>query len=246
MEMNWTIIGAWFSAGLTLFILSFLYRDNPLFKLAEHLYIGISVGYSITLMLFNVWLPRVFYPVMALNFEPIIPSIIGLSILLRIHPKHAWVSRFGFAFIMGYGSGIAIPAVITTSFLKQVEGTIRPLFVSADVTTWLSVFSGLVVAIGVVTVLFYFFFSVEHKGALKYVPVVGIYFLMVYLGASFGATVMARFALLYGRMFDLTTYSSSFYNYATPILAVFVIIFLVIYTKMLSKRMAAEAAAEEN
>ena len=39
--------GAWMATGLTLFIFSFLYKDNPLFKLAEHLYVGVSVGYTI-------------------------------------------------------------------------------------------------------------------------------------------------------------------------------------------------------
>ena len=34
------IIGAWVATGLTLFIFTFLYKDNPLFKLAENLYVG--------------------------------------------------------------------------------------------------------------------------------------------------------------------------------------------------------------
>jgi hypothetical protein len=42
-----SIVGAWVATGLTLLIFSFLYKDNPLFKLAEHLYVGVSVGYVI-------------------------------------------------------------------------------------------------------------------------------------------------------------------------------------------------------
>ena len=45
--MDATVFGAWVATGLTLFIFSFLYKDNPLFKLAEHLYVGVSVGYTI-------------------------------------------------------------------------------------------------------------------------------------------------------------------------------------------------------
>ena len=45
--MDATTLGAWMATGLTLFIFSFLYKDNPLFKLAEHLYVGVSVGYTI-------------------------------------------------------------------------------------------------------------------------------------------------------------------------------------------------------
>ena len=40
-----TIIGTWLAGFLTLAILSFLYRDNPFYKFAEHLYVGISAGY---------------------------------------------------------------------------------------------------------------------------------------------------------------------------------------------------------
>jgi len=49
-------------------------------------------------------------------------------------------------------------------------------------------------------VLIYFFFSKEHKGALGGVAKLGIWFLMVAFGASFGYTVMGRVSLLIGRM----------------------------------------------
>ena len=39
------IAGAWISAGLTIFLFSFLYKDNPFFKVAEHLYLGAGMGW---------------------------------------------------------------------------------------------------------------------------------------------------------------------------------------------------------
>ncbi|MFA6583007.1 MAG: hypothetical protein WCS77_01815 [Elusimicrobiaceae bacterium] len=232
-----SIIGAWVAAGLTLFIYSFLYRENPLFKIAEHLYLGVSVGYAFCILLFNVWFPKIQGPVLVGDWTPVLPSLLGLTLLTRLHPKHSWVSRFGFAFIMGYASGVAIPAVLTTMFLKQIQGTIVPVFRltasgGLDLSggaLWDS-FSVLLLAAGCVAVLFYFFFSVEHKGPLKKVPVIGIYFLMVYLGASFGVTVMSRFSLLYGRFYDMYAYSSAQYRYATPALLCAVVAFLVYFT----------------
>ena len=38
------LLGAWVATGLTLFIFTFLYQDNPLFKLAEHLYVVDPMG----------------------------------------------------------------------------------------------------------------------------------------------------------------------------------------------------------
>ena len=53
--------------------------------------------------------------------------------------------------------------------------------------------------IGVVSDLIYFFFSTAHRGAVGKISTVGITFLMVGFGASFGYTVMARVTLLIGR-----------------------------------------------
>jgi len=44
-----TVIGVWIAAGLTLCVYSFLYKDNPFYKFAEHLYVGVSVGYTIAI-----------------------------------------------------------------------------------------------------------------------------------------------------------------------------------------------------
>ena len=44
--------GVWIAALLTLCVFSFLYKDNPLYKFAEHLFVGVSAGYYIAL---NYW-----------------------------------------------------------------------------------------------------------------------------------------------------------------------------------------------
>ncbi len=233
MNETMMILGAWIASGLTLFILSFLYEDNPLFKVAEHLYLGVSVGYSLAFTIFNVWWAKVVLPISVGDFFPVIPSILGLLLVTRLHPKHSWMSRYGFALIMGYASGLAIPATVTTSFLKQVEGTIQPLFRLASTGAvdwnWGVAISGLLLAVGVISTLFYFFFSVEHKGVIKKISRVGIYFLMVYMGASFGTTVMGRFSLLYGRFFDLYTYGTPKYSYASIVMLVVVIAVVAVF-----------------
>ena len=78
--------------------------------------------------------------------------------------------------------------------------------------------------------LVYFFFSKEHKGAIGTISKVGIYFLMIKFGASFGFAVMGRISLLIGRFEDLINYSAYNYNYATPIIIVVMIISLAIWS----------------
>jgi hypothetical protein len=89
----------------------------------------------------------------------------------------------------------------------------------------------LLVLIGVVSVLFYFFFSIEHTGVVHRVARIGIYFLMVSFGAAFGYTVMARMSLLIGRFDELIQYASPGYGYATLVLLAVVIAGLVLWER---------------
>jgi len=60
--------------------------------------------------------------------------------------------------------------------------------------------TGLIIFMGVFCGLIYFFFSKEHIGFFGGAATVGVWFLMVTFGASFGYTVMSRMSLLIGRI----------------------------------------------
>ena len=220
-----SMVGAWVATGLTLFIFSFLYKDNPVFKVAEHLYVGVSVGYTIVKTYDTVIVHLIWKPIVD-NHEwmLLIPVFIGLLMLTRYVPKASWLSRYAFAFIVGVGSGLAIPRTISSFILKQVEDTIRPLLTLVPGEgvsfTWslVSPASGvnaIIILVGVCSVLFYFFFSVEHAGPGKAVARTGVFFLMIAFGAAFGYTVMARMSLLIGRLSDLIEFSDASYGRPT-------------------------------
>ena len=80
--------------------------------------------------------------------------------------------------------------------------------------------------IGTITGLMYFYFSREHTGNFGKLSKLGIYFLMISFGASFGFAVMGRISLLIGRFVDLITYSGSAYNHATLWLLLVMILLL--------------------
>ena len=210
-------LGIILAAGLTLIMYSFLYRDNPFFKAAENLYVGVVLGYG---AIQTWWLrPEVFDPL----FRPATPwafydglplravaIFFGLLLLTRLSRKHGWISRYTYALLVGFGAGVAIPNVINSFILKQLQAAVKP-FQEATVGVplalsweWFSgvawpILTSLVVLIGTVTVLFYFFFSIEHKGPAGAVSRTGIWFLMISFGASFAFTVMGRVSLLIGR-----------------------------------------------
>lgn len=218
------LLGAWVATGLTLFIFTFLYMDNPLFKLAEHLYVGVSVGYTIVKAYDTVLIRLIYEPMVKQgDWSLLIPLGIGTLMLARYIPKATWLSRIAFAFIVGVGSGLAIPRIISSFILKQVEDTVRPLvsIVQGEPTFTYNLLdptsnlNTIVLLIGVVSVLFYFFFSIEHTGPVRVAARTGILFLMVAFGAAFGYTVMARMSLLIGRLSDLIEYADPQYGRAS-------------------------------
>lgn len=223
--MDPTVLGAWVATGLTLFIFSFLYEDNPLFKMAEHLYVGVSVGYTIVKAYDTVIVHLIVKPIAEQGeFTLLIPVAIGLLMLTRYAPKAAWMSRYAFALIVGVGSGLAIPRTISSFILKQIEDTVRPLLSLADGDGLMfsmnllnpsSNLNAIIILLGVSSVLFYFFFSIEHSGTGKVVARTGILFLMISFGAAFGYTVMARMSLLIGRLTDLVEFSGASYGRPT-------------------------------
>jgi hypothetical protein len=227
------LIGAWVATGLSLFMYSFLYKDNPFFKFGEHIYVGVSVGYGLVITYYEVMVKKLYVPMIQQgNWWLILPMLLGLLVLARFIPALAWLSRISFAFIVGIGSGIAIPRVISSLILQQVQGTLKPLVTAGDGGVVWFTFAGLnmfLILVGVVSVLFYFFFSIEHTGIVHRISRVGIYFLMISFGAAFGYTVMARMSLLIGRFDELIQYASPDYGYATLVLLVLVVVGLVLW-----------------
>lgn len=239
-ETTWIIAGAWISAGLTIFLFSFLYKDNPFFKIAEHLYLGAGMGWWFQVYLYNIWKPKVLEPLAGGDFFVLIPALLGLSLVTQFIPKISWISRYGFTFMMGYGAGLEIPARLSTDFMSQIAGTIKPFGLMASMSGF-DILNALIVAAGTICVLFYFFFSVEHKGSVKKISNIGIYFLMIYFGASFGNTVMARFSLLYGRFDDLNTSAAASNFYATQIILAAMAAYFLIHSFLGKKNQTEEA-----
>ncbi|MEE9167417.1 MAG: hypothetical protein V3U24_08170 [Candidatus Neomarinimicrobiota bacterium] len=205
-------VGTWVAAFFTLFILSFLYKDNSLYKIAESVVVGVSaaywmvVGFWTTIIpnllgkLFPVWINSWAMPGLRADAEwvYIFPLILGVMLLMRLSPKGGWISRWPLAFIIGTTAGIRLIGYLHADFLSQIRNTIVTLWatdMAGSFQLWDSLKS-LILVIGVLSALVYFFFSIEHKGIVGKTAKLGIWFLMVTFGAAFGYTVMGRIALL--------------------------------------------------
>jgi hypothetical protein len=188
----------WVAAFFTLSLFSFLYKDNPFYKIAEHIFAGLSAGYYFGLIWNSVILQQMIDPMID-NGEwwMVFPGILGVLMFSRFSRKYSWISRLSLAFVMGNTAGIFLLSELHGKVLPQMQSTMFSLGFENGVGGFLQ---SLIVAAGVISTLTYFYFSREHKGLLGGVARVGIWFIMISFGAHFGYTVMARISLLIGQV----------------------------------------------
>ena len=192
-------LGIWLAAFLTLCLMSFLYKDNRFFRFAESVFAGISLGYYVGQEASQTIRPNLIEPLrndFAHNWDLIIPLLIGLNLYARYIPKTAWWARMSLAIYVGYYVGVNMVQKLHGEVLPQMASTIVPFSMDGG---GLGLLNSAILFVGVLSVLVYFFFSVEHKGAVGGISKLGVYFLMLGFGAAFGYTVMGRISLLIGR-----------------------------------------------
>jgi hypothetical protein len=202
-----------------------LYRDNPFYKVSEAVVIGVSAAYWMVVALWTTIMPNLIgklYPEWVQSWampglSPVrdvdwywnwIPLILGIMLLWRLSPKGGWISRWPLAFIIGATAGVRLIGFLEADFLNQIRNSVIPIIVTENpdngradiVVDWWSSLKNLLLIAGVLACLVYFFFSIEHKGALGRISRIGIWVLMIAFGAMFAYTVMGRSALLAMRM----------------------------------------------
>ena len=203
MEAFMEHFSLWVGAFLTLGIFSFLYKDNPWYKLTEAIFVGLSAGYWFVVLFWDNFYGKFW---VGKGEDPFlwIGAALGLLMLLRLVPKVGWISRWPLAFVVGATAGFWLINYFSSNVMAQVQATMAPLFSTEFGTGFdagaYAVVGSLVIFIGTFSGLIYFFFSKAHTGAFGGTAKVGIFFLMVTFGASFGYTVMSRMSLLIGRI----------------------------------------------
>lgn len=209
----WRTFGIWLAAAFTLFILSFLIRDNPLYKVSESLFIGISAAYWMVVGFWDTVVPNLIgklspslvrawaMPGLGSKEEVelwyLVPLVLGIMLLWRLAPVGGWISRWPMAFIIGVFCGLRLITFLHADFLLQIRNSVDSLYkVDQGSFDFWGSFSAVILILGVLACLTYFFFSFEHKGFVGKTAKVGIWVLMITFGAAFGYTVMGRIALL--------------------------------------------------
>jgi hypothetical protein len=190
------LIGVWVGVFITLMVLSFLYKENPFFRLTEYVFIGLAAGYAFAASL-RLFIDQALNPIFVNgNLTFIVPVILGSLFYAQFTKKYSSLYRLPLSLAIGYGLGVTIWSVFATFFVKQVIATMIPLFTGDALTT----FDNVVLVAGTILSLSYFILHREQKGVWGGFTKIGKYFILATLGAVFGSTVLGRMAIIIQRV----------------------------------------------
>jgi len=217
MELLWTIV----SFLLTLLILSFIFGDNPLFRIASYLFVGISAGYAAVLLIYQVLWPHLVVPIVSGNWIMAVPLALGLLLLFRLVPSLNRVGNLSMAYLVGTAAAVAIGGAVIGTLMGQARGAINAFDPAAAQSgaggPLVQIGEALVMLLGTVATLAYFQYSArprpgqapQRPAAVESLAKVGQIFIAITLGALFSGVIAATLAALIERIgFIQTTLTS--------------------------------------
>ncbi len=155
---------------LTLLVLSRMIGDNPLFRVAQYMFVGVSLGYAFVIVYHQVIKPAAAQilnignaPVLAIL--QIIPFLLGVLLLPRImgRQKFSWLSNIPLGLIFGVSASLALSGALLGTMVPQILATIN-VPMQGNIT---ELVGSLLLTLGVILSLSYFYFTVPRNAPLK-------------------------------------------------------------------------------
>lgn len=213
----------------TVLIFSYLIGDNPLFRIAVYIFVGVSAGYVAAIAFWQVIVPRLAYPLLfgSMNEKifAAIPLLGALFILLKISPRLAGMARLTMAFLVGAGAAVILAGAVIGTLIPQVEATVNFFDLNAAAARNISLAeaagNGSIILAGTIFSLIYFHFgarpnpdgSMRRFGLIELAAWVGRIFLGITLGAIFAGVYAAALTALIERIASLINFFNLFGNF---------------------------------
>lgn len=201
----------------TLMILSYLIGDNPLFRIAIYVFIGVSAGYVAIVAWWQVLWPDLIVPLA--SGSPMqrvllaIPLLLSGLLLMKAWPPLSRLGMPAMGFLVGTGTAVAVGGAVNGTLIPQINATIAAFdvrtFTSAE-----SLIDGAFILAGVVTTLAYFHFgarttadgSVRRFGIVEMIAFAGSIFIAIALGVLLAGVYSAALTALIERLHFLGTF----------------------------------------
>ncbi|HEY5269683.1 MAG TPA: hypothetical protein VII97_05060 [Anaerolineales bacterium] len=206
---------------LTVMVLTYLIGDNPAFRVAVYIFIGVSAGYAAAVAWHQVLYPRLVLPLLAGSLAErllaFIPLVLGLLLLFKLTPRRANLGSPSMAFLVGVGAAVAIGGAVMGTLFPQIRASMNALNLSSAGQYWLERLSeGVVMLIGTITTLVYFHYGAKatisgpDRGKLiQGLGWVGQIFIAITFGLLFSGVFVAAMTALIERLNFIVTFLSS-------------------------------------
>lgn len=216
------MIPAIISFLLTVMVLSYLFGDNPLFRFATHVFVGVSAGYVAVVALYQVIWPHLIFPLWKAPLIEkgllLIPLILSALMLMKISPRLGWLGGPAVAYLVGVGAAVAIGGAVLGTIFPQAAAAAQPFDLFDNDNPFESLFNGLVMLVGTIGTLAYFHFgarrqadgSVKRNGVIEIIAWIGRLFVALTFGVLFAGVYTAALTALIERIHSLLTLFGTF------------------------------------
>ena len=205
------LIGVWVGAILTLLVFSYLLGDSPLFRLAQAILVGVTIGYAATVAIRSVLIPLLVAPLLAnpaSNWSLFVPLLLGLLLFAKLHPALSSLGNPSVALLFGVGGALAIGGALSGVLVPQLQAAVVSF---APAQEWNVIVDNFLLVIGTLGALLSFRFIVLPKQGFargldviaQAWSVVGRWFILIAFGAIFADTAVSRVSILISRVYFL-------------------------------------------
>ena len=206
----------------TLMILSYLIGDNPLFRMAVYIFVGVSAGYAASVAWQNVLLPKLFEPLLFGTMQQrlilLVPLLLGILLLTKLSTHSARLGNPAMAFLVGTGAAVAILGAVFGTIIPQTQASINLFDTSSGGNLIEHLFEGTIFLVGTISTLVYFQFSSratpsgpQRNQLVSRLGWVGKIFIAITFGVLFAGVYAAALTALIERMFSLWIFITSFF-----------------------------------
>jgi hypothetical protein len=211
----------------TLLIFSYVLGDNPLFRVAVYIFVGVSSGYIAAVAWWQVIMPRLVSPLMSaitsgnmLDLGVMLAvSFAAILLLMKASPSLTGMGRIVMAFLVGVGAAVTLAGALTGTLIPQVLGTIDAFDMTSvsgkDIGYFVeAITNGVIILAGTVLTLAYFHFGARPKadGSMRRLGLIealawgGRFFIGIALGAVFAGVYAAALTALIERISSLINF----------------------------------------
>lgn len=213
MDLIGGIAGFFFTVAL----LSYVIGDNPLYRLALHLFVGVSAGYAGLVVIYQVLTPRLILPMASGNVQnaalSVVPLILFVFLILKLSPRTSALGNVSIAYMIGVGAAVAIGGAITGTLFPQIVMTSIAREPAPN-----AILNQVIIVLGAVTTLLYFQYwlraettsGAERAAVMSVLANIGKGFSVATLGAIYAGMILSGIAVFSERFIAMSTWVRGF------------------------------------